>query len=485
MSLARWSPLAAWQRDRLVFCAAALLLAAIIFGGGGAEGAFRNAWLEAGGALLLTAAIASHLTGRPLPREAIAPVWMLVATLLLIALQLVPLPPAEWTKLPGRETAILVAEAKGGAGWQPISLDPEATRRTGAALLLPAGLLVATLLANNRGLVMLARAIVLGALLSALLGATQVALGTPEYLAPYGNPPQGIATGLFANRNHQAQLMLLALVATGLLIRLEKPQIRLPGKRGEVRIHFGWLLSPLFIALAAAAQSRAGIGLLVPTVAAAIAIALNRKGLTALFALIVGAIAAAVAVFAISGNALGRIGSLQSTLKTDGRAISMPDILYTLEQYWPVGSGFGTFAEIFRANEDLDLLTDQTLNHAHNDYLELLVEAGAGGAALLAIAALLLALRFAWLVRGRSRAGRGPAVTGFAMLVLLLLHSIVDYPLRMDAIAAIAAVAVGFLYSPAQAPEESPDERQSRRRRKGFGDIASGFGAPRRAGGEG
>ena len=481
MGFANWSPRAAWQRDPYIVAGSALLFLSLIFGGGGAEGPFRNGLLEAGGALLLVAAIAGHFSNRPLPGEAAAPVALLCATLLLMALQLIPLPPDMWASLPGRETAVVVDRLTGAPSWRPMSLDPEATRRTAAALLLPAGLLFAALPSRHRGLVVLARTIVIAALISALLGAIQISLGTPDALAPYGDPEPGAATGVFANRNHQSQLMLLALVATGLLIRVEEPQVRVRRRRGEFRFHLGWLLFPIFVALAVGAQSRAGLVLLAPALGAAVAVALNPKGTTRLFAFGLAAIAAAAAIYGISGNAMERLMNLQSSLTTEGRIISLPDVLYTMGQYWPWGSGFGTFDPVFRANENLDLVQAKYLNHAHNDHLEILIEAGLAGALLLGAAAVLILVRLVRLMRRPKRMGNpAPALAGFAMLVLLILHSLVDYPLRMDGLAAVAAIALAFFYSPAQLPEEAAEERASRRRRKGFADPNAGFGAARR-----
>lgn len=430
--------------------------------------------------MLLVACAANHFSGRRLPPGGAGPLWLLAATLLVAAAQLVPLPPEIWTGLPGRETAAIVSEVAGGSGWRPLSLDPEATRRFVAALLLPAGVLIATLLADNRGILLLTRAIVAGGLLSALLAAVQISLGTPLSLAPYGHVEAGAGTGFFVNRNHQAQMMVLALIATSLLIRMEQPQVRIRRRLGEWRFHLGWLLLPLFALMAVGSQSRAGIVLLLPAIAAALGIALSPKGLSRIFAVALAFLAAAVAVVAVSGNGWRRLMNLQSSLTNENRLISIPDILYTLGQYWPWGSGFGTFVPVFRANENLDLVGDRYLNRAHNEYLEMLIEAGLPGALLLLAAAMLVVAGSARLIRRPQRTGNpGPALAGLAMLFLLILHSFVDYPLRMDAIAAVAAVAVGFLFSPAQAADEA-DPRRRERRRKGFADPTAGFGAGRR-----
>jgi hypothetical protein len=91
-------------------------------------------------------------------------------------------------------------------------------------------------------------------------------------------------------------------------------------------------------------------------------------------------------------------------------------------------------------------------------------------------------VRLAYFMRRSNRArGTGPALAGLTMIVLLILHSLIDYPLRTDAIAAVAAVALGFLFSPAQSPETSAAPGRSRRVRKGFADPSAGFGSRRQS----
>lgn len=471
------SPLAARRFDAPVLGAAALLLLSIIFGGGGAEGPTPNGWLEALGAILMMAAIANHFAARPLPWQAAVPLWLAVAALAVVALQLIPLPPSVWTTLPGRETATTVSAATGVSGvWRPLSLDPEATRRAGAALLVPIGIFLAAVGANRSGIILLLKMLIVGASLSAVLGAVQIALGTPEGLAPYGNSAPGVASGLFANANHHAQLMLAAIIATGLLIRLEEPQVRIRRIKGDLVFHLAWLLFPIFIAVTIATQSRAGLALMVPALVAAIVLAISRRGPARLFTIFVLAVAAVVALFALAPGSTARIMKLQTSLMGENRVISLPDIQFTLAQYWPFGSGFGTFAPVFQSNEDLDLVIGPRLNHAHNDLLEIVVEAGIAGALLLATAAVAMGGRFWSLLRAKRTTDTGLALGGLAILTLMLLHSLVDYPLRMQALAAVAGLAIALFVAPPQMREAPKSQKRSRQRRKGF--ASSSFRGP-------
>jgi O-antigen ligase len=443
---------APFRGEWLLLGAAALLLLALMFGGGGAEAPLLNGLLEAGGALLLCATIARHFTGRPLPSAAWVPVVFLVATLIIIAAQLVPLPLSWWGRLPGRDAAVAAYQATGKTvGGHPLSLDPEATRRFATAILLPAALLLATLRASSDGRVVLLWIIVVGALISVVLAATQLAFGLPEGLFPYGSPGAAVPTGLFANPNHQAQLILGALVAAGLLIRLRGPA---RDRRRRPRLDLAWLLIPVFVAGAVMTQSRAGIILLVPASLASVLTAVSAKGLPRIFAMLLVALATlALMVLAIPGG-LGRAMDLQIELSAGGRITNFPDVIFTLQQFWPWGSGFGTFVPVFKANENLDLMSQAYLNHAHNDLLELLIEGGLPIAALVAGGFVAAAVRLWRLLRSGDSADLPAALAGFTIVAIAIAHSLVDYPLRMHAIASVAAVALGFFVSPtARRPE--------------------------------
>ncbi|MDQ3246284.1 MAG: O-antigen ligase family protein, partial [Pseudomonadota bacterium] len=270
-------------------------------------------------------------------------------------------------------------------------------------------------------------------------------------------------------------LMLAALVTTGLLIRAEPPQIRIRRARGSLMIHLGWLLVPIFMALTVASQSRAGIALLIPATAAAMIIGVQKKGAGLLLMVTLGLILAAVAIFAVTPGSVARLMELQSLL-LDDRAVFLPDLLYMLVQHWPWGSGLGTFVPVFQSIENLDLLQPLIVNHAHNDLLELLIEGGLPAAILMVALAIAIAWRMVRLARLRRSADPGPALAGFAIVVLLLLHSLVDYPLRTRSLAAVGAVAMVLMFSSAQ--QQLPtDKAPSRPKRQGFRRPSSGPGS--------
>src|SRR3546814_6135951 len=79
--------------------------------------------------------LAILLSARPVIAGADAAFWLLLATVLLVLLQLVPLPPAIWTALPGRD--VLLGALPGEAVWRPGSIVPSATINAASSLIVP------------------------------------------------------------------------------------------------------------------------------------------------------------------------------------------------------------------------------------------------------------------------------------------------------------------------------------------------------------
>jgi O-antigen ligase len=86
-------------------------------------------------------------------------------------------------------------------------------------------------------------------------------------------------------------------------------------------------------------------------------------------------------------------------------------------------------------------------NHAHNDYLELWLETGIVGASVFAAFAAWLVLRLVavWIPCVGRRPATALSVAASLSIILLLAHSIVDYPLRTESLAVLFAFACGAL----------------------------------------
>jgi O-antigen ligase len=191
------------------------------------------------------------------------------------------------------------------------------------------------------------------------------------------------------------------------------------------------------------ARSRGGLvlGMLAVLLSLPLALKLRspRRGTRRLLAAAVSVGMVLVVQFAL----LGILQRLQKDPFEDGRLQIATVATQVALDHVPLGTGLGGFRPAY---ERADALPEGQayVNHAHNDYIELWLEGGW----LVLLPAIVLVLAFfaavvpAW--RNMSaRAGREPsALRGAAWLslFLLLLHSVVDYPLRTTALLAVAGL---------------------------------------------
>ncbi|MEM8636624.1 MAG: O-antigen ligase family protein [Pseudomonadota bacterium] len=127
-----------------------------------------------------------------------------------------------------------------------------------------------------------------------------------------------------------------------------------------------------------------------------------------------------------------------------------------LDHVW-VGSGLGTFRRVYVLYEDPDLITSKYVNHAHNDYLQVSIESGIPGLLILSIAILIYLFKAAqlWMTKTNSEVRFKRAAT--ISLMVPLLHSVVDYPLRTPALAVLAAVCLAIVVTPRRSFGRSAD----------------------------
>ena len=76
---------------------------------------------------------------------------------------------------------------------------------------------------------------------------------------------------------------------------------------------------------------------------------------------------------------LARFSSLH-----DGRFDYWDDVSWALHHYGLAGTGFGTFVPVYQTAESLSGISPAILNHAHNDFIEIVLEGGIPAIALLA-----------------------------------------------------------------------------------------------------
>lgn len=113
-----------------------------------------------------------------------------------------------------------------------------------------------------------------------------------------------------------------------------------------------------------------------------------------------------------------------------------------------VGTGFGTFQYVFPAFQPVSVQTGRWM-HAHNDYVQLLAEGGLAAALPVGVGAALFVRHVARRLRRSSRSGRLLAWGLLMGLLAAVVHSALDFGLRIPAnlflFSAVAGMCVSAL----------------------------------------
>lgn len=418
---------------------------AIVVGGGGSPAPFPELVVQLAAVL---AVVVWALVSRPpfprAPREA----WFIAAILIgLPLLQLVSLPPALWHSMPGREAERAALALAGGAGdWRPWSVAPGRTLASLLAMMVPAAVLVMTASLARSGRTMVMVMIAAGAFASLLVGAGQLTGGEGSAFRYYVSDA-GYLNGFQANHNSAADVLLIGMVAfTGALREWSERRARSVAQIYLVAVTAAaGLLFSLGVFLTA---SRAGIALLpvawigMGLIAAPWLRMSRRSWRLALIALVLGG-----GLFTLEFASSGTVARVMGRFDFEGefRPQLWQDAVFAVRQYFPWGSGMGTFVPVFIAIERLEAVDSTLPNRAHNDFLELAMESGVLGVIALALIGALLARRMLAIWREGPLRRDAHLCFGGAALAIVALHSQVDYPLRSLSLACIAAAAAGLL----------------------------------------
>lgn len=398
-----------------------------------------------------TVGIVILLLGAPRPalRPVRMPAFLLAAATALVALQLVPLPFAIWQALPGRALManFAIALDAGKHPWMPLSLDPAATTNALGALLAPVLVLTALAGMPASGRRWLLPTLVLLIAASGLFGLMQFSLG--HFVNPLVNNTPWQVSGTFANRNHYALFLALGCVLA--------PAWALETQRlgWANALAMAWGLTLFFVMLLLVTGSRAG--LLLGAIAIVIGLILTREAIQRrlrhaprwlLPVMVFGAfglVAGAVALSLGAGHAEALERLLAPGEGEDMRSRAFPTVMAMIRDYLPLGSGAGGFDTVFRIHEPFNLLKRTYFNHAHNDFLEIVLDTGLPGLALLVAAV-------GWWLSASARAWRaGPGKEhllpklGSAMLFLILIASVVDYPARTPLMMTMVTISAVWL----------------------------------------
>lgn len=390
-------------------------------------------------------------------------------------LHLVPLPPVIWSQLPHRQLIVEIDHAAGlGNVWRPITMAPEATWNGLYALIVPfAALVLAVRLPVTESRKLLITFVALASL-SALIAVVQIIGPTNGAAYFYRITNAGTAVGLFANRNHQAVLLALMLPMIAAFASLSSAASLPGGRRAAIGLAMiGIFLIPLIFVTG----SRTGLLAMVLGLAScallyrpAPAKARHRSEVSRFrgnktWRLLSGArmrppatIAALLGVAVISLSlvtiALGRAEAFQRIFAREGgeefRLKHWPSVVRIATDYLPWGSGMGSFVPVYKVGEPRELLTANYFNHAHNDYLEILLTGGIPAMLLLVYAIVLFIVGVVRAARHKDRPGSDALLgrLGLILIMMLALASLGDYPLRTPSLEVLFTLAAVWAAMP-------------------------------------
>lgn len=379
-----------------------------------------------------------------------APYRIGIAVAALYMIYLIPLPPALWSWLPGRDRVVegfdLLAQAApsavDGLPWMPLSLAPEQTLG-GLLCLVPvmACALILGLSARSSEIKRSVDGLILFALMSVALAVTQSVLRM-DVLHPYDISNVGFATGLFANANHFGVFLAMIMPLAWYRVHRRLIHSRRENKRTGGLDTMG-ALSGIYLVLAIGAialtGSIAALGLAVIALLGSMAITsrrIKRVHVAALGVLVL--IAAAADIFVLQGQLIDMMTNFRT-----GSDLSRGNMARTgaamIGEFGAVGIGPGALEAAYPQFEDPGVVRRIYVNQLHNDVLQVIVEFGVAGALLLSVGLFGIA-RIIWRNLGAIKDHRRPMI--FALIMALpVLHSLVDYPLRNIGMAVLFAYA--------------------------------------------
>ena len=451
------------------FCMGALLSFAPLVRGGNRQIALG---LLLAISLCVLAGILATLATRAHLRQSVYPaapsrLWLLAVLLLvtspiwLALIQLLPLDAELWSTLAGRSDYLPALRQSGLAvpDTLPLSLNPSATH---AALwsALPVSTAFATaLLLTRRQVDRLLALLLLAAGLQTLVAVLQFGGGRTSFFY-FGSEHAGSVIGTFNNRNHLADFLGMC-VPLWFYFALRRSSGQHRGPLARLLPRSAWW--PLWIVLGFAmlvvvllTQSRGG---LLSTSVALLAcgwLLLRTRGQQLPARLRWGAMAA-MALFVLAALISVGLEGLASRVQTDRLVVDAQvrnayawSTLQGALHFWPWGSGVGTFESVFPRFQALHSLG--YVEYAHNDYPQLLMELGLLALPLMA-AVVYLAIeqlrRLRPLASGpRMRTGvLQRCLAGLAVLVMLM-HSWVEFNMHIPALAITAAFLAGVFVRP-------------------------------------
>ena len=376
---------------------------------------------------------------------------MSVLTIVMVT-QLIPLPPDIWQALPGREVIAGLDNFLGREGeWRPLSMSPWRSMNALAAVALPWAALLLALSVGAKTNMLLTLLVGLGCA-NAVLGLLQISTGPDSFLYFYEYSNRGSPIGVFANENHSSVLSALTLL---ILARLYlAARLQRDGARNRL---FYSMAFAVVLLVALAGNSRAGfvsaiVALFFSTFIVFIEIRRNatdgrskavRKAASqrVFLPIALASLLLLPGLFFLFDAAPAAAELMASDPLGDARWRITEVSLEMASVFWIFGAGFGAYEHVFHMYEPLDLLRRSYVNHAHNDWLEIVIE---GGIVVLFLVVGLLGwlAKLFWNLRDGDMSVLSKRIFWLAVVSIVALASMIDYPLRAPTFQVVAVWAL-------------------------------------------
>jgi len=382
-----------------------VLFLALLIGGGTPSGLYTDTIIEIS-AIAAAAVALSKPSEHKLDRRAF---WLLLALLALALLQVVPLPAALLDRFRPELLAVDAGEVGGPSPFQFISLGIGRTLECLVYFAAAAAFFLGVSRLRPEQVYGLLPFFFMGVVCNALAGAIQYSLA--RNISIDGLLPFTISAGLFANVNHFSALLFITIpfiVFYGLF-------------RGHVFAGIAGLVALLLLLLAAGSRAGVLIGLAITLLSVFFLASRSRTGAIAMLTLF-------LAMSAYSIGAWSKIDA--AALDPEfGRGEFAQTTIAGIKDNWLFGIGFGNFQNGYQIYEREEMIFGEYVNHAHNEYLEIIFEGGV--IAAIGIISYLIILAVNVLGGGKNTFQKAALLS----IVFLLVHSFVDYPLRTMALA--------------------------------------------------
>lgn len=422
------------------------------------------AWGWALGILLVLLATVFRAGNRHVPLIGLE--WLALGVLVAAGWQWLSVPPDSRRRHTSRTLALAVVmtapywlaaiQLMPWPGVGPLSHTPSDTWLSMLAALPVLACLVLGLTTNERQLTVLLKLWIAIGVVQAILGLLQLSFPQLRF-EPNSNAP---VLGTFGNRNGLANFLAMLLPVTllgllGGLPRQQQPYVKSSSSMER------WIWCAFLLLMAAgllATQSRMGIA--TGALAVLLSIVLLRSSPhrhhgakhMQLWWLALPSVLIGVALLAGGWEWLNRFDADRLVADDTVRAMNRAATWEAVKEFWPWGSGLGSFVAVFPRFQHSEL-GYFLINYAHNDYLQLLMETGV---LLLpaALALVWLVVRRIWLLTRSTRDTSHPggwssvgaiAVVCSAALLAQILHAWMDYPWRIPANAMLGAFMLGCL----------------------------------------